>query len=168
MKSRAVVGIDPGLVHSGVVMAHFDPQARAVQVVDFIAEGDDHVPQIVDLVPGEAETFIEDYRDRGQVYDTNSEMRELLSRLRRELPHASVLGNTGVRKVVKPELLRLLGMWRFRTSNHQDLEAAARIMVFGMLKDEELNRLLASVVFDHLGGLTWQVEHTSLPNGKDA
>lgn len=54
--------------------------------------------------------------------------------------------------------MNLLGVWKFSTvTHHQDLRSAARIALFGMLKNEETNRLLADVVADHLKGSDWDV-----------
>ena len=43
-------------------------------------------------------------------------------------------------------------------THHQDLRSAARIALLGMLRDEQMNRLLADVVRDHLAGETWTIQ----------
>lgn len=70
----------------------------------------------------------------------------------------TVLLNEGVKKVIRPELMRLLEVWLFTTTtHHQDLRAAARIGLFGMVKDTYLNQVLADLVRDHLAGDDWKV-----------
>jgi hypothetical protein len=102
--------------------------------------------------------FIEDYRSRGNVYNTDAKMREAVSKLRAAMPNATVLDNTGVKQVVHRELMELVGCWKFSTpTHHQDLRSAARIALYGMLKDQELNRLLSDVVKAHLDGEPWKV-----------
>jgi hypothetical protein len=54
--------------------------------------------------------------------------------------------------------MELLGVWKFHTvTNHQDLRSAARIALYGMVKSETLNKVLYSVVDDHLVGRAWRV-----------
>jgi hypothetical protein len=70
----------------------------------------------------------------------------------------TVLDNTGVKKIVKPSVLQVLGAWDFATpTHHQDLRSAARIAVLGMMKDQTMNTLLADVVRDHIDGKPWTI-----------
>jgi len=162
-----VVGIDPGLVHTGIVALSFYPGLKQVEVRSAVIAGDqpgEHVQGALefleDHVPDRDHVFVEDYRERGQSYSTSPKMRELMSELMRTLTDGKRIDNTGVKKVVKPKLLDLFQIRKFgTTTHHQDLEAAARILLYGMLKDEELNALVADVVLAHIQGETWQVEH---------
>ena len=103
-------------------------------------------------------TFIEQYRPRvGYAQDVR--MVEAQQKFRGAMKRAKFINNTGSKKVVKRELMELLGVWKFSTpTHHQDLRSAARIAVFGMLKDDELNAVVTAVVKDHLDGRTWHVE----------
>ena len=106
-----------------------------------------------------AHAFIEKYQPRA-VLGTDARMVKAVNDLKAELPHAKVVLNTGSKKVVKRPLMELLGVAKFSTpTHHQDLVAAARIAVLGMLKDRDLNKVLANVVLDHLNGRTWDVHH---------
>jgi hypothetical protein len=81
-----------------------------------------------------------------------------VSMMRKEVA-GHLLMNTGVKKVVRRQLMDLLGVWSFSTvTHHQDLRSAARIAIYGMLKHAVMNELLADVVADHLKGRTWQVK----------
>lgn len=164
-----VVGVDPGLVHTGVVTLSFYPGLKTLEVRSAVVAGDDDPDTVVhealayaaDHTPDRADAvFVEAYTERGTSYGTNPKMRALMQSFRRIWPTAQQLDNMGVKKVVRPKLLEILGIRKFRTTtHHQDLEAAARILVFGMLKDEELNSLVADVVLAHIAGEPWEVQH---------
>ena len=167
-----VVGIDPGLVHTGVVRFVFLPKKKTILVEHEAVTGQDHTAQAkawlsktlhltvhgAGMVPG-LTVFIEKYQPRSN-FSTDPKMSELLTLLRQALPGSQVLLNTGVKKVIRKPLMELLGVWKFSTvTNHQDLRSAARIALYGMSKDEHMNRLLSDVVRDHLAGESWDVRH---------
>jgi hypothetical protein len=84
-------------------------------------------------------------------------MTEAVTNFQRET-RGTVLLNTGVKKTIKRPLMELLGCWAFTTTtHHQDLRSAARIALYGMVKNDTLNQVLYSVVRDHLEGRTWHV-----------
>src|SRR5690606_23741111 len=85
-----VVGIDPGLVHTGIVALSFYPGLKQVEVRSAVIAGDqpgEHVQGALefleDHVPDRDHVFVEDYRERGQSYSTSPKMRELMSELMR-------------------------------------------------------------------------------------
>ena len=167
MTHTTIIGIDPGIVHTGIVALTFAVEARRLLVEHVVIEGEHHAQQARDeldqlgfragdkLTP----TFIETYRERGTAYATNPQMRKLVQDFADMFPEAVLVDNTGSKHVVKPHLLRLLGLDKFPTTHHQDLQAAVRILVFGALKHPSLNQLLSQVVRDHLDGQTWTVIH---------
>jgi hypothetical protein len=151
------VGIDTGLVHTGCVRMMFLPDSRTVMVGSLVVAGPDAVmvAEWVRRLPSPM-VFVEAYRPR-HTYDTNPDMVKGVAEMKR-LTGGLLLVNTGVKKVVRQDVMELLEVWRFPTpTHHQDLRSAARIALFGMLKIPDLNRLLADVVRDHLDGRTWQV-----------
>ena len=161
MSVTHVVGIDPGLVHTGVVRLVFYPGVRSFMVEHTAIAGPDVAaarqwigePYLLPM----AEVFVEDYRPRSH-FNTDARMGKAVQDFRRGITGAKVLDNTGVKRVVSRELMELLGVWKFSTvTNHQDLRSAARIAILGMLKDEQHNQLLADVVRDHLAGKGWAV-----------
>lgn len=158
---HTIVGIDPGLVHTGVVVLELLPNLGRIIVDHFTIAGDKHADQVVtELKARRVNTkhiFIESYRERGTSYRTNPKMRELLADFRKRFPKASIIDNTGVKKIVGSELLKVLGLTDFPTTHHQDLQAAARILVYGMLKDDELNAMLTQVVTDFVDGRPWTI-----------
>ena len=161
MSVTHVVGVDPGLVHTGVVRMIFDPNKKVVEVHHkAIAGADASAVHRMALALGDTpHIFIEKYQPRSNL-NTDTEMVKAVQELKRVLPNATILLNTGVKKVVKKPLMELLEVWSFPTvTNHQDLRSAARIALLGMLKSEPMNRLLSDVVRDHLAGESWHVRH---------
>lgn len=155
------LGIDPGLVHTGVVSALWLPDHREVRLSHAVLNGydpdglDDHLAAAFGPKPI---VFIEDYRIRSG-FRENKRMAELV-RDYRNRTQGKALDNMGVKKVVKRQLMETLGMWKWATpTHHDDLRSAARIMLLGMLKDDGLNALVSRAVRDHLDGLPWSVTH---------
>lgn len=155
-----VVGVDPGLVHTGVVNILIDTSARRITVLDRVVLGPkaNEVADAIALAGAKPKIFIEAYRPRSNL---NSDERMVNAvNLIRIATGGTVLNNTGVKAVVKKSLMELLGVWSFSTkTHHQDLRSAARIALLGMLKDEDMNRLLSDIVADHLKGSDWHVAH---------
>lgn len=151
-----VVGVDPGLVHTGIVALSFDQQVKGVWVYHYVIDGPDAAAVQSEIEPGSS-VFIEGYRPRSN-FNTDARMVSAVSDFRRELTGSTVLLNTGVKKVVRRPLMELLHVWKFDlVTHHQDLRAAARIALLGMLKDDHLNHLLTTVVQDHLRGEPWDI-----------
>ena len=153
-----IVGVDPGLVHTGCVRLLFRPHLRQVWVGTLVVAKVDG-PVIRDWAQQRKPSptiYIEGFRARHN-YSTNTEMIQAVAEVR-ACTKGTVLSNIGVKQVVRRDLMDLLGVWRFATTtHHQDLRSAAMIALFGMLKQDETNRLLADVVADHLAGATWSV-----------
>ena len=162
MQSTHVVGIDPGIVHTGVVGMCFRPGMRIIEVRHHLVLGSDP-KQAMSWISGQesvtntkAAIFIEGYRSRSNLHH-DKDMLNAVADFRKETG-GTVLDNTGVKKIVKPAVLGTLGVWRFSTpTHHDDLRSAARIAVLGMMKDPTMNRLLADVIRDHLDGKPWTV-----------
>jgi hypothetical protein len=161
-----VIGVDPGLVDTGLVRLSFHPSLRRVSVAfSAIADAEKDTGPVVQWIrngtDGPSHVFIEQYVPRPGMA-TTGRMKELESKLRRELPNATLLRNMGVKQVIPQELMQVLGVWTFKKStHHQDLRSAARIALFGMAKDSELNPVLTAVVTAHLDGSPWAVDHVS-------
>jgi hypothetical protein len=164
MYSPTVIGVDPGVVHTGVVMFDFDLEKRELVVAHRVVDGTDAAATrdaISDMTNtrGRFDTldiFIEEYRPRSgfgvdqQMMVANAEFRTALK--------GKLLRNMGVKKVVTRELLEMLNVYRFSTTtHHQDLRSAARIAILGMLLDPALNNVLYLFTTDTLDGRTWNV-----------
>lgn len=157
-----VVGVDPGLVHTGVVRMSFVPTDKKIIVGHKVVLGPAAAAVRVWAVPlgkWPDALFIEAYRPRSNL-NSDERMVRAVGELKARMPSAVVLNNTGVKQVVKKSLMELLGVWSFSTkTHHQDLRSAARIALLGMLKDEDMNRLLSDIVAAHLKGDDWHVAH---------
>lgn len=156
-----VVGIDPGLVDTGVVRLLFDSTKRVLTIETNVVSGPD--PETTNDWTYQTglprpKVFIERYRPR-QNLNADTRMVQAEREFKQWMPTAQFLPNTGVRKVVPQQLLLALGLWKFRTvTHHQDLRSAARIAILGMMKDDWLNTLLADVVKAYLTGQPWQIQ----------
>lgn len=165
-----IVGIDPGLVHTGAVLIRPLAHVKTIEIAHEAIAGADQVATdrwltSVSLrqkpwTPGKGPMiFIEGYRPRGN-FGTNDRMVQAIGNFKTQFPYAKVINNTGVKQVVRQPVMELLGVWKFSTpTHHQDLRSAARIGIYGALKNEVLNRLLFDIVNDHLNGQTWSVHH---------
>lgn len=153
-----IIGVDPGLVHTGVVMFQISNLAAILRVKHAVVDGCD--PSDVDkaiksLHHTPDRIFIEGYRPRAN-FNTNVKMSNAVRDLVSTLPKATRIANSGIKKIVTPDLLKILGAWNFSTpTHHDDLRSAARIAVLGMLKDKALNKTLAIFVQNHLNGTVY-------------
>lgn len=151
-----VVGIDPGLVHTGVVSMKFNRPDKRVDVAATAIDGPDPAATRNWLFDAKPIVYIEGYRPRSN-FDSDARMVTAVNDFRKAFD-GTVLANTGVKKVVKSPLMELLHVWNFGiVTHHQDLRSAARIGLLGMLKDDHLNKLLTDIVADHLRGEPWDV-----------
>ena len=152
-----IVGIDPGIVNTGIVIYGIYPNIRLISVAHTAIVGCD-VQDIQTYLKQYAMDgplpwtylFVEAYRPRSH-FDTDARMGAAVNDIKRMGTNIYALDNTGVKNVVSRALLELLNSWNFTTkSNHQDIRSAARIAILGMLKNETLNRLLAQIVFSEI------------------
>lgn len=160
--SVSVIGVDPGLVDTGIRRLFFDPLHRTITVSAEVltrAAADEIASAVTLTFPfiGTVKVFIEGYRPRSHL-NTDARMVALVSDVHKLIPHSKVINNTGIKKVVKPGLMSLL---KLDTSpvptHHNDIVSAGRIALLGMLKDPELNLLLTTVVVAHVEGDPWTV-----------
>jgi hypothetical protein len=153
-----VGGVDPGLVHTGVVRLSFDTDSHNIFVRVAALDGAD-VQGAKKFFSRTPQVFIEGYKPRSNL-GTDQRMVEMVADFRMGLKGSKVLLNTGVKKVVRQPLMELVGCYDFSLpTHHQDLRSAARIALLGMLKDDTLNRVLTDVVLDNMQGLPWSVHH---------
>lgn len=161
--SFQLIGIDPGLVHTGCVSIVLLPTRQAIQLRSHVVAGLD-VQQVKHWVEAsmalqqgvQSEVFIEAYRPRSH-FDSDAAMGAAVKEMKQALPGSKTLLNTGVKKIVTPELMKIMNIWSFsQRTNHQDLRSAARIAVYGGLKDPEINQVITKLVIDHLDGNTWK------------
>lgn len=142
-------GIDPGIVHTGVVVLRIDDTAYQVDISHQVIVG--HDPEVVsDAVAGTDYVWIEKYRPRSH-FQHDATMAKAVSEIHKAIPKSKVLDNTGIKSIVTDRLLDLLQMRRWATpSHHDDVLSAARILLLGMMKNPEYNKMLADIVSSRL------------------
>jgi len=113
-----------------------------------VVEGID-VEKIKTFTQDADRVFVEAYKPRSN-FAVDTYMQESIGELKKALPSATFLNNMGVKKIVTVPLMQLLEVYNFDTpTHHQDLRSAARILLFGMIKDPVLNKLLTDIVRNH-------------------
>ena len=163
MYSPTVIGVDPGLVHTGIVMLDFNTDYRRLIVGHRAVVGPDALQSraaVEDLTGHKPystlDIFIEWYRPRSG-YAVDEQMMLANTEFKRAL-QGELLRNNGVRQVVSPDLMKLAGVWSFSSrTHHQDLRSAARIALLGMMLEPALNQVLYTFTTDNIDGRKWDV-----------
>lgn len=149
--SLQVFGIDPGIVHTGLVELNWDFHNRKLRVnarsVDGITEQSviELQKRIGQRMWRKSNIIVEEYRPKSH-FSTDTKMVEGQAMLKLHLPSAKIINNSGVKSIVTKELLQLLDLYDWPTTHHNDLRSAARIALFAMLRDERANNRLAEFV----------------------
>jgi len=182
MDAVNLIGVDPGIVDTGVVWARLDRENKIMHaqprvwrnVTRKVKGGIEVDQQFLDDLQGYVEymtdqtkkekatfTFIEGYRNRGRNPGQDQKMTVLVQTIHKVLPGSQVVDNTGVKNVVTDATLGLLGLnnWGIAT-HHSDLDSAARILLKGAYQDEDLNSIVADVVRDRLEGRSWTLTNS--------
>ena len=139
-----MIGVDPGLVHTGVVGIGFDPNERFYHTWYEVVNGLDAaaVKKACACWP-DAPVVIEAYRPRSHFGQDKGMIRGIHDMRTALGGRARTLNNTGVKKIVTDNLMKALGVWTFDMStHHDDLRSAARICLYAMLKDKQFNQIL--------------------------
>ena len=153
-------GVDPGLIDTGIVTITLNNEDRSIHVMATALRRAD-AETVADYLNNSQDlgaVFVEKYEDRGTTFTTHHEMRAFETQLKRLVPHIVLLSNTGVRKVVKDDMLNRLHCLDFPATNHRDLQAAARIGIYGALKDPAANSLIYQCLLDSVRGEPWQIK----------
>ena len=175
-----LIGVDPGIVDTGVVWVRMDRENKTFSVYptvyhnvtrkvkggievdqDFLDSLKNYVLGISVLSSPPAFVFIEGYRNRGRNPGQDQKMTMLVQSIHRVLPGSVVVDNTGVKNVVTDATLDLLGLkhWGIAT-HHADLKSAARILLKGAYQNDGLNHWIADVVRDSLEDKAWTVTNS--------
>lgn len=175
MSNRVLlVGIDPGIVDTGVVWIDLDPEKKTINICarvwknvtyregkvvkvspTFLQELEQEIQKNRAEFPG-LYVFIEGYRNRGRNPIQDQKMLMLVQTIHGRLKKSEVVDNTGVKNVVTDHVLKLLSLYHWdQPTRHGDLRSAARIALKGAYGHPVLNLLVATVVRDQLKGGSW-------------
>ena len=169
-----LIGVDPGIVDTGVVWVRLDRDKKTFSVdarvwrnvtkkvkggieVDqqFLDELDGYVGTVANAAD-ETHVFIEGYRNRGRNPGQDQKMTMLVQTIHKLIKGSVVVDNTGVKNVVTDETLRLVKMYDWTVAtHHSDLRSAARILMKGAYQEGVLNHMIADVVRDRLEDQAW-------------
>lgn len=163
MYSPTVIGVDPGIVHTGIVMLDFEVELRQLTVDHRVVDGTDAAAAfdaVRDMTGlqkfSTLDIFIEEYRPRSG-YSVDQQMMVANATFKSTLG-GKLLRNHGVKKVVTQDLMQLCHVWTFGTrTHHQDLRSAARIALLGMMLTPALNEVLYTYSTDTTDGRDWNV-----------
>lgn len=153
----AVTGIDPGVVHTGVVRIEFDPRHKTWEVTSALLNGLDVDGAVVfsQMHPSDR-VFIEKYSPRSH-YKQDPAMVEATNRMHRMIDNSVLLDNTGSRQIISDDTMKLVNCWKFTpVSHHQDQRSAARIALYGLVKEADWNTVLFQFVYDQHSGNAWK------------
>ena len=152
-----LVGIDPGLVDTGVVMILLDTEQEQINTAWQVFNGSKdtepvNISSYITAVkqagqPNHVYISVEAYNPRSN-YSSDKQMLALVRDIAVTVGGV-IVNNTGSKAVIRPAVLARLGVKKFPATHHQDLQAAARIMVWGALKEDELNRIIARAVYQN-------------------
>ena len=159
-----IVGIDPGLVDTGVVAIHLDRVTRSFSSTVTTVKGLDADELALAIQrtkePGYMKTsytFIEKYRPRSN-FNTDTRMIGGVRDFAKVVENPVILDNTGVKKIILPKTLDALRLRTFSTySHHQDLRSAAAIALLGMVKNDTLNSKLYDILESASSAGHWSV-----------
>lgn len=73
-------------------------------------------------------------RDNSKAKDNS--VLETIAEIQRLIPEAEPFRNGGYQTDVPNELLKVLGLWKFEKSHHQDVRAAARLALFYAMRSD--------------------------------
>ncbi len=162
---RTIIGIDPGVIHTGCVALMIDDHTRTIDVHYAVINGTD-VNDVGDFVDPHhmAPLFIEDYNPSNYARE-DKKMSEALGRLKATFapmddPIVRYLDNAGINTLIPVAVQQLFGVHKFPIStHHNDLNSAGKIALLGMLKDKDagLRDLISLVVVDAIAGVPWAV-----------
>jgi hypothetical protein len=79
---------------------------------------------------------IEKFEVRDNDHSKDNSVLETIAFIQLCYPNAILQRNTGYQSDIPNELLKLLGLWKFKKSHHQDVRAAARLGLFYAMRND--------------------------------
>ena len=170
-----LIGIDPGIIDTGVVAIHLDTlrqQWRVTsQVWNDVTKLDkqsllidpyflDELTAFVDHEEMENKatfTGVEGYRQRGRDTRQDQKMLGLVQSIHGTIKGSTIVDNTDIKNVVTEPTLKLFQVNKFPATHHADLKSAARVALKLGIMNDVLNRIISDFIRDNLNGSKWSL-----------
>lgn len=94
---------------------------------------------------------VEEYRARDNDKSKDNSVLETITYIQLCYPEAVLQFNAGYKSDIPDELLKVLGLWEFEKTHHQDIRASARLGLFYALRNdiEEVVKDVGKVVSEY-------------------
>lgn len=94
---------------------------------------------------------VEEFRQRDNDKSKDNSVLETIAYIQLCYPEAILQYNGGYKSDIPDDLLKILGLWKFEKSHHQDIRAAARLGLFWAMRNdiEEVVQDIGKVVSEY-------------------
>lgn len=94
---------------------------------------------------------VEEYKARDNDKSKDNSVLETIAYIQLCYPNLILQNNAGYKSDIPDDLLKILGLWKFEKSHHQDIRAAARLGLFWAMRNdvEEVIQEVGKVVSEY-------------------
>ena len=94
---------------------------------------------------------VEEYKARDSDKSKDNSVLETIAYIQLCYPNLILQNNAGYKSDIPDDLLKILGLWKFEKSHHQDIRAAARLGLFWAMRNdiEEVVHDIGKVVSEY-------------------
>lgn len=94
---------------------------------------------------------VEEYKARDNDKSKDNSVLETIAYIQLCYPNLILQNNAGYKSDIPDDLLKILGLWKFEKSHHQDIRAAARLGLFWAMRNdiEEVIQEIGKVVSEY-------------------
>nr|DAY24605.1 MAG TPA: Putative Holliday junction resolvase [Caudoviricetes sp.] len=94
---------------------------------------------------------VEEYKARDNDKSKDNSVLETIAYIQLCYPNLILQNNAGYKSDIPDDLLKILGLWKFEKSHHQDIRAAARLGLFWAMRNdvEEVIQDVGKVVSEY-------------------
>lgn len=94
---------------------------------------------------------VEEYKARDNDKSKDNSVLETIAYIQLCYPNLILQNNAGYKSDIPDDLLKILGLWKFEKSHHQDIRAAARLGMFWAMRNdiEEVIQDIGKVVSEY-------------------
>lgn len=79
---------------------------------------------------------VEEYKARDNDKSKDNSVLETIAYIQLCYPNLILQNNAGYKSDIPDDLLKILGLWKFKKSHHQDIRAAARLGLFWAMRND--------------------------------